>query len=152
MSHQGDGQVASWRERRVVGRAVRPAPAAEAALRARVAQAMAPMEALKQRGRGTQRCETGSAFRQAVVAMVQRYGVEDLLWCRVTQHDTPRAGRASRGHPARVDHDHPATVEVRVAEAAVETTMRRVGWRVYGTHQPGTSLSLAQAVVASRSA
>ncbi len=38
--------------------------------------------------------------------------------------------RAYRAQPARVDHDHDATVEVCVDEAAVEATVRRVGWRV----------------------
>jgi transposase len=151
MSHKGDGQVESWSERRLVVRSVRHAQAAEAALRARVAKAMAQIEALNQRGRGKKRFETVSAFRQAVVAIVQRYGVEDLIWFRLTQHDTPRAVRAYRGQPARVDHDHHATVEVRVDEAALETTRRRLGWRVYGTNQPVTSLSLAQAVLAYRS-
>src|SRR2546427_936527 len=151
MSHKGDGQVESWSERRLVVRSVRHAQAAEAALRARVAKAMAQIEALNQRGRGKKRFATVSAFRQAVVAIVQRYGVEDLIWFRLTQHDTPRAVRAYRGQPARVDHDHHATVEVRVDEAALETTMRRLGWRVYGTNQPVTSLSLAQAVLAYRS-
>src|SRR5712691_4188069 len=54
--------------------------------------------------------------------------------------------------PARVDHDRHATVEVRVDEAALEATIHRLGWRVYGTNQPGESLSLAQAVLAYRSA
>src|SRR5256884_7360050 len=144
MSHKGDGQVESWSERRLVVRSVRHAQAAEAALRARVAKAMAQIEALNQRGRGKKRFATVSAFRQAVVAVVQRYGVEDLIWFRLTQHDTPRAVRAYRGQPARVDHDHHATVEVRVDEAALETTMRRLGWRVYGTNQPVESLSLEQ--------
>ena len=151
MSHKGDGQVESWSERRLVVRSVRHAQAAEAALRARVAKAMAQIEALNQRGRGKKRFETVSAFRQAVVAIVQRYGVEGLIWFRLTQHDTPRAVRAYRGQPARVDHDHHATVEVRVDEAALETTIRRLGWRVYGTNQPVASLSLAQAVLAYRS-
>ena len=78
MSHKGDGQVESWSERRLVVRSVRHAQAAEAALRARVAKAMAQIEALNQRGRGKKRFETVSALRQAVVAIVQRYGVEDL--------------------------------------------------------------------------
>ena len=35
---------------------------------------------------------------------------------------------------------------------ALEMTRRRLGWRVYGTNQPAASLSLAQAVLAYRSA
>src|SRR5262244_3485667 len=123
MSQQVGEHVQSWTERRLVVRSVRQAHTAEAALRARVAKAIAQIEALNQRGRGKKRFETVAAFRQAVVAIVQRYGVEDLIWFRLTQHDTPRAVRAYRGQPARVDHDHHATVEVRVDEAALETTL-----------------------------
>src|SRR5215467_4515620 len=50
MSPKGESQVASWTERRLVVRSVRQAHAAEAALRARVAKAMAQSEALNQRG------------------------------------------------------------------------------------------------------
>src|SRR4030095_12594894 len=151
MSQQVDGKLKNWPERRLVVRSVRQRHAAEAALRARVAKAMAQIEALNQCGRGKKRFETLSALRQAVVAIVQRYGVEHLLWFRLTPHVTSRPVRAYRGQPARVDHDHHATVEVRVDEAALEATIGRLGWRVYGTHQPMASLSLAQAVLAYRS-
>src|SRR5882672_7950143 len=151
MSQKVDGKVESWTERRLVVRSVRQAQAAEAALRARVAKALAQIEALNQRGRGKKRFETVSAFRQAVVAIVQRYGVENLVCFRLTPHATPRPVRAYRGQPARVDHDHHATVEVCVDEAALEAAVRRLGWRVYGTNQPVESLSLEQAVLAYRS-
>ena len=82
----------------------RHAQAAEAALRARVAKAMAQIEALNQRGRGKKRFETVSALRQAVVAIVQRYGVEDLVWFRLTQHVTPRPGA---GLPGAASADRP---------------------------------------------
>jgi transposase len=84
--------------------------------------------------------------------MVQRYGVENLVGFRVTPHATPRPVRAYRGQPARVDHAHHVTVEVCVDAAAVETAVRRLGWRVYGTNHPVESLPLEQAVLASRSA
>jgi len=145
------GKVESWTERRLVVRSVRHAQAAEAALRARVAKALAQIEALNQGGRGKKRFETVSALRQAVVAIVQRYSVADLIWFRLTQHDTPRPVRAYRGQPARVDHDRHATVEARVDEAALEATIGRLGWRMYSTNQPIESLSLAQAVLAYRS-
>ena len=150
MSQQVGEQVQTWTERRLVVRSVRQAHAAEAALRARVAKAIAQIEALNQRGRGKKRFETVSALRQAVVAIVQRYGVENLLWFRLTPHVTPRPVRAYRGQPARVDHDRHATVEVCVDEAALEAAVRRLGWRVYGTNQPAESLSLEQAVLAYR--
>lgn len=152
MRQRGNGTVESWTERRLVVRSVRQAQAAEAALRARVAKAIAQIEGLNQRGRGKKRFETVSALRQAVVAIVQRYGVDHLVWFRLTPHVTARPVRAYRGQPARVDHDRHATSEVRVDEAALEATLARLGWRVYGTNQPMASLSLAQAVRAYRSA
>jgi hypothetical protein len=94
LSLKGEGRVESWPERRVVVRSVRQAQAAEAALRARVAKARAQREALNQRGRGKQRLETGSACRQAVVAIGQRSSVADLLWLRLPQHHIPRPVRA----------------------------------------------------------
>lgn len=151
MSQQVDGRVQNWTERRLVVRSVRHAHAAEAALRARVAKALAQIEALKQGGRGKKRFETVSALRQAVVAIVQRYGVENLLWFRLTPHVTPRPVRAYRGQPARVEEDRQATVEVCVDEVAVEAAVRRLGWRMYGTKQPVESLSLEHAVLAYRS-
>ena len=66
------GALQNWTERRVVVRSVRQAQASERALRARVAQALAAVEALHQCGRGKKRCEDVSAFRQTVVTMVQR--------------------------------------------------------------------------------
>jgi transposase len=151
MSQQVAGEVESWSERRLVVRSVRQAHAAEAALRTRVAKAIAQIEALNQRGRGKKRFETVAALRQAVVAIVQRYDVEELLWFCLTPHVTSRPVRAYRGQPARVDDDRHATVEVRVDEAALEATIGRLGWRVYGTNQPMASLSLEQAVLAYRS-
>lgn len=151
MSYEVDGKVKTWSERRLVVRSVRHAQAAEAALRARVAKAMAEIEGLNHRGRGKKRFEEVSALRQAVVAIVQRYGVENLVWFRLTKHVTPRPVRAYRGRPARVEEDRHATVEVRVDEAALEAAVRRLGWRVYGTNQAVESLSLAQAVLAYRS-
>src|SRR4029077_12529119 len=150
MSQKVDGTVQSWTERHLMVRSVRHAQAAEAALRARVAKAMGQIEALNQRGRGNKRVDDVSALRQAVVAIVQRYGVENLVCFRLTPHATPRPVRAYRGQPARVDHDHHATVEVCVDEAALEAAVRRLGWRVYGTNQPVESLSLEQAVLAYR--
>ena len=150
MSQAVGGEVQNWTERRFMVRSVRHAHAAEAALRARVAKAMAQIEALNRQGRGKKRVEEVSALRQAVVAIVQGYGVEHLLWFRLTQHVTPRPVRAYRGQPARVDHDRQATVEVCVDEAALEAAVRRLGWRVYGTNQPLESLSLEQAVLAYR--
>src|SRR2546422_1709621 len=139
------GALQSWTERRVVVRSVRQAQASERALRARVAKAMAAVEALNQCGRGKKRFEEVSALRQTVVTIVQRYGVEEFLWLRYRHRATPRVVRAYRGRPARIEEDRQATVEVRVDEVALEAAVRRLGWRVYSTNQPREQLSLEQA-------
>src|SRR5438094_375362 len=113
-----------------MARSICPALRGWRGVRADGAKAMAQIEALNQRGRGKKRFETMAALRQAVVAIVQRYGVENLVWFRVTPYVTPRPVRAYRRRPARVEHDRHATVEVCVDEAAVEAAVRRLGWRV----------------------
>ena len=62
--------------------------------------------------------------------MVQRDGVENLVWFRVTPHATPRPVRAYRGRPARIAEERHATVEVCVDAVALEAAGRRLGWRV----------------------
>jgi hypothetical protein len=148
MRQEVGGEVQSWTERRWMVRSVRQAQAAEAALRARVAKAMAQIEALNQRGRGKKRVEEVSAFRQAVVALVPRDGVEHLVWFRLTQQATSRPVRADRSRPARIAAERHATVEGCVDAVALAVAVQRLGWRVYGTKQPGASLSLQQAVLA----
>lgn len=145
------GTLQRWTERRLVVRSIRQAQAAESALRARVAKAIAQIEALNQHGRGKKRFEAVSTLRQAVVTIVQRYGVEEFLWLRYSQHTTPRAVRGYQGRPARVEEECDTTVEVRVDEVALKAAVQRLGWRVYGTNQPSEQLSLAQAVLAYRS-
>jgi transposase len=50
-----------------------------------------------------------------------------------------------------VKQESQATVEVRVDEEALESAVRRLGWRISSTNQPADQLSLEQAVLASRS-
>ena len=139
-----EGKRREWLERHLVVCSVCHAEAAEAALRARVAKAQ--VEALNRRGRGRKRCEDIDTFRQAVNAMVQRHRVEDFLWLRYDQHTTTRQVRAYQDRPADEKQEDQATVEVRVDEEALETAVRRLGWRGYSTHQPAEQLSLEQAV------
>jgi transposase len=151
MSVEVEGKRREWTERRLVGRSLRHAEAAEAALRARVAKAKAQVEALNQRGRGRKRFEEMETLRQAANEIVQRHHVEDFLWLRYDQHTTTRSVRAYQDRPAYDKEDRQATVEVRVDEEALESSVRRLGWRIYSTNQPAGQLSLEQAVLAYRS-
>lgn len=79
---------------------------------------------------------------------MQRYGVEALWWLRSEPHCTAQRRKAYRDRPAPRKEERHATVEVRVDEAALTSAGRRLGGRVYGTHQPREHLSLEQAVLA----
>ena len=151
MNIELEGTPREWSERRLVVRSLRHAQAAEAALRARVAKAKAQVEALNLRGRGRKRFEDIETLRQAVNEIVQRYRVEDFLWLRYDPHSTTRPVRAYKERPAYVKQESQATVEVRVDEEALESAVRRLGWRIYSTNQPSAQLSLEQAVLAYRS-
>jgi transposase len=151
MSVEVEGKARQWRERRLVVRSIRHAGAAEAALRSRVAKAKAQVEALNRRGRGRKRFEEVETLREAVNDIVQRHRVEDFLWLRYDQHAKTRSVRAYKDRPAYVQEERHATVEVRVDEEALESAVRRLGWRIYSTNQPAQQLSLEQAVLAYRS-
>src|SRR6267143_649722 len=151
MVREAKGESQSWTERRLVVRSLRQAKASEAALRARVAQAKAQVEALNQRGRGRKRFAEIDELRQAVNEVVQRHQVADFLWLRYAQHCTSRPVRPYRGRAAGIKAQRQATVEVRVDEEALASAVGRLGWRVYGTNQPREQLSLEQAVLAYRS-
>ena len=151
MSVEVEGKRQEWTERRLVVRSVRHAETAEAALRTRVAKAKAQVEALNLRGRGRKHFEEIETLRQAVHEIVQRHRVEDFLWRRYDHHTTTRQVRAYKDRPAYVKEERQATVEVRVNETALESAVRRLGWRIYSTNQPATQLSLEQAVLAYRS-
>jgi transposase len=150
MSLETEGKEHVWSERRLVVRSLRHAQVSEEALRARVAKAKAQVEALNVRGRGRKRYEDIETLRQATHEIVQRHGVAEFLWLRDDQHHTTRQLRAYRGRSAQRTEDRHATVEVQVDEDALESAVRRLGWRVYGTNQPREQLSLEQAVRAYR--
>ena len=151
MSVEVEGKPCEWSERRLVVRSLRHAQSAEAALRARVAKAKDQVEALNLRGRGRQRFEDIETLRQAVNEIVQRHRVEEFLWLRYDQQTSTRPVRAYKDRPAYVKQESQATVEVRVDEEALESAVRRLGWRIYSTNQPAEQLSLEQSVLAYRS-
>lgn len=152
MSVEVEGKRRAWSERRLRVRSGRPAEAAEGALRARVAKAKAHGEALTPRGRGRPRFADVATLRQSVNAMVQRHRVEDFVWLQYDHPTPPRPVRAYQPRPAYGQAEHQATGEVRVDEAALESAVRRCGWRIDRTHQPSEARALAPAVLAYRRA
>jgi transposase len=146
-----EGQPLTWTERRLVVRSVRQAHAAEAALRARLAKAVAAIRGLNSRGRGKKRLAEAAAVRQAAEALLERYAVQGLRQLHYDEHLTQRPVRRYRDRPATVREERHLTVTVEVDTAAVAAAVRRLGWRVYVTNQPAAQLALEQAILAYRS-
>lgn len=63
-----------------------------------------------------------------------------------------RRVRGYGGRPARVRVERDVRVRAVVDEAALDTAVRRLGWRVSVTNQSAAQLALTQAVLADRSA
>src|ERR671931_1213270 len=76
------GEAVTWMERRLVVRSRQLGRAGEAALRARVAKAQAPVTAFNDRGRGKPRFTERPALQEAVEAILTRYRVQGLLAVR----------------------------------------------------------------------
>ncbi len=146
MKVESDGETHEWSERRLVVRSIRHAKSAEAGLRARMAKAQSQVEALNRRGQGRKRFEDIETLSQAVNEIVQRHRVEDFLWLRYDHQTMSHPVRAYKERPAYVKEESQATVEVRVDEEALESAVRRLGWRIYSTNQAFEQLCFEQAV------
>jgi transposase len=146
-----EGESVTWTERRLIVRSVQQAHAAEAALRARLAKAEAAIEGLNPGGRGKKRFTEVEPLRPVVEAILERYQVQGLLRVSYEEKVTQRPVRRYRDRPATIREERQIKVQVVVDEEVVQTTVRRLGWRVYATNQPAAQLSLEQAVLAYRS-
>jgi len=150
MSLKVEGQVESWTERRLWCDRFGQAQAAEAALRARVAKAMAQIEASTSRGRGK------SALRLPCQLSVRRWwplcsatAWKDLIWFHLTAQIPRRCVpiRGSRsGRPRSPCHRRGSCGRSRFRGDDSPVRMARL------RHETnGGVISLAQAVLAYRS-
>jgi transposase len=145
------GQVLTWTERRLVVRSLQWAQASEAALRTRLAKAVTAIQGLNERKRGKKRLTAAEALRQAVAVTLARHKVQDLVRVSYGEQITQQPVRRYADRPATIREERQVRVTAVVDAEAVQAAVRRLGWRVYGTNQPPTQLSLKQAVLAYRS-
>jgi transposase len=144
------GQTLTWTERRLVVRSMQHAQAAEAALQAKLKQAVQAITQLNVRKRGKQGFTEVEALRQAAETLVARYQVQGLVRLSYTEQVNQRPVRRYRDRPAGFREERRAEVSMAVDDAAVQAAVRRMGWRVYATNQPAEQLSLEQAILAYR--
>lgn len=146
----GPGTPSSWTERRLLIQSLSYAAAQEKALRARLAQAQQALEALNQRGRGHRRYPTLALLQEAAQTIVTHYEVDGLLQITHPAQHTQQRVRAYGTRPAHTQQTTDYQLRVQVQTAALARAIRRLGWRVYATNHPASTLSLQQAVLAYR--
>ncbi|MDB9524989.1 IS1634 family transposase [Oscillatoria sp. CS-180] len=143
-----DGQHWSWLERRLVVCSLAHAEAARKAFTTRIEQAQSDLEALNQ-SRQSHRGDR-AAFQQAAEAIVRRHRVTECFHLDYREQVESRPVRRYRDQPSRVVDTYHVQVHVTLDTEVVQQQMRTLGWRVYVTNHPLSTLSLEQAVLAYR--
>jgi len=133
---EGDGATVAWTERRLLLRAAARANSEGEALRQRVTTAETALRALNVPGPGKPYTLQRERMAAAVRAILQRQGVAEWV-------------------EGAIEAVGPVTkrrwqVRVTVDEEALETALRRLGWRVYATDAPASRLALETVVPAYR--
>ena len=143
-------QEIHWQERRLVLHSLAHARAAETALAKRLQKAQSALEALVKRKQGKEPFTEAEPLRQAAEELLEQHDVQGLLQVHIREHVQQQHVRQYGDRPAETRSKSELTLIVRRNEIAIQTTIRRLGWRVYGTNCPKSQLSLQQAVLAYR--
>jgi transposase len=133
-----------------VVRSLKLAATQERAVRQRLATARQEIATLTVRRHGQQRFTQAADLQTAAEQLVATHRVVGLVTVSVATQTTERPLRGYGARPAGVRGEPTLTVPAEVNDAALATTLRSLGWRVYATNQPARPLSLPQAVLAYR--
>lgn len=150
LTAQVEGQSVQWTERRLVVRSLKWAVTQERAVRQRLATAQQEIATLTVRRQGKKRFTQAADLQAAAEQLVATHRVAGLVSVSVATQTTERPRRGYGTRPASVQVEPTLTVTTEVNDAALTTTLRSLGWRVYATNQPAWQLSLTQAVLAYR--
>jgi transposase len=150
LSGEVEGQALIWTERRQIVRSIKLAQAAQAALHARLAKAQTALAQLNIHKQGKKVYRDADALLQAAQTILKDYRVEGLLRLVIEEQVTERALRAYGSRPAAVRVERTFHLHSTVDESALHVAIGRLGWRVYATNHPESTLSLEQAVLAYR--
>jgi transposase len=150
MTEEVEGRTITWTERHLVVRSLQQVQAAQTRLQKRIEKAKAAVGALNERGRGKQRYADIAELRQAAQALIAAHQVEGLLTLNFEETAHRRQVRRYRDRPTRIVEERAPSVTITIDENAVQTVIRRKGWRVYATNTPADELPLSQAILAYR--
>jgi len=145
-----DGKVVTWQERRLVVRSLAHAKSAETALQARLQQAQSAIEALTERKQGKEPFTANADLLQAAEKLLKQHQVTGLLQFQITEQVQEQHIRKYGERPAEIRIERHLEIAVQKNETAIQETIRRLGWRVYGTNCSANELTLEQAVLAYR--
>ena len=145
-----EGKEIVWDERQLVVRSLAHAKAAETALYARLQQAQIAIAALTERKQGKEPITTAQTLRQVAEKLIKQHEVEGLLQFQITEQIQEQSIRKYAERPAETRIECHLAIAVQKDETAIQETVRRLGWRVYGTNCPADELTLEQAVLAYR--
>ena len=145
-----NGEELVWIERRLFVRSFMYAKASETALRERLEQSQAALEALNERKQGKRHFLEIPPLRQAAEEIVRQFRVEGLLNLNFTEQVQERNVHQYGDRPAEVRIECEVTLGVSRNETAIEQAGAHFGWRVYGTNHSTKHLPLPKAVLAYR--
>ncbi len=150
LSVQVDGELQTWKERRLLIQSMAATHAAQVSLQERLQKAQRAVQELTARRQGKARLTQRSAVEEAIKEILARFRVEGLLRVQVQEHVQERPVRAYRGHLSGVRQEVTFTISSEQEGAAVAQAMSQLGWRTYATNHLTGQLTLEQAVEAYR--
>lgn len=142
ISIEQNGQTYQWTERRLVVRSVSHAKAQETRFNERLAKAEEALNQLNESRRGKKVMTEVSEVESAAQEILKRYRVEGLLELDIHRKVSQKTVRGYAGKASRVERKVRVELTVTPNDEAIETTRRRLGWRVYATTAPEQNFSL----------
>lgn len=147
------GQSVAWQERVLVVYSPALARKTRHGLAQRLERAEQALLALTPLpGRGKRQWDDPAALQAAVQAILKKRRVQGLLEVNYIEERERRTIRKYRDRPARTEERVRYVVQVQRNQAAIVTTRRLLGWRLYVTNALPEVLSLTEAVWAYRGA
>lgn len=124
--------------------------AQEKSLHKRLKQAKTAIADLTRPRSGYKCITTLESFWSAVHDILKHYNVEGLLEINAQEEIIEHHRRRYRDKPAHIEIQQLLNVHVQDNEVALDTEIKRLGWRVYATNALTSKLSLHAAVLAYR--
>lgn len=147
---QIDDKTISWNERRLVIRSINYAKAQEKSLNKRLEKAKTSIATLTHARSGYKCLTTLKSFWPAVNDILKQNNVEGLLEIDAVETTIEKHRRRYRDKPARIETKQVLDINIQDNQEAIESAIKRLGWRVYATNTLTEKLSIGKAMLAYR--